>query len=227
MINLFQKLKETKTKRTGFFLIAVLFFWLKTYLAYQIEFSLGVEGLYQQLLLLLNPLASTLFIFGISFWFSDTKRGYRSLFVLYFLNTFLLFANILYYREFSDFITFKAIFSATSTTGGIGASVFQILHLRDLLYWADFFLLLFLYRRKKPTLQAEKPLHKRVAFGTLVTAVLIFMANLGLAEIDRPQLLTRTFDRNYIVKYLGLNVYTVYDGIQTAQSNAVRACASR
>ena len=65
----------------------------------------------------------------------------------------------------------------------------------------DFFILIFLYRRKKGKSEEHGPIKKRYAIGTLVTAFALFMANLGLAEIDRPQLLTRTFDRNYIVKY--------------------------
>src|SRR5690606_22069043 len=49
--------------------------------------------------------------------------------------------------------------------------------------------------------------------------------NLGLAESDRPQLLTRGFDRNYIVKYLGMYNYQIYDAYQTTKANAQRALA--
>ena len=38
-------------------------------------------------------------------------------------------------------------------------------------------------------------------------------------------MLTRTFDRNYIVKYLGLAPFTIYDAAKTAQNNQVRAQA--
>ena len=224
-ITLFQKIKETNPKRYGFFLIAVLLFWLKTYLAYQLEFSLGVDGFYQQLLLFINPLASTLLIFGISLLFSDAKKGYRALLVLYALNTLLLFSNILYYREFTDFITIKTILSAFSLSGGIGTSAITMLNMRDILYWADFILLLFLYKKKVSFSNTEQAFKKRYAFATLALAVGVFFGNLSLAEIDRPQLLTRTFDRNYIVKYLGLNVYTAYDSVKTAQANSVRASA--
>ncbi len=47
-----------------------------------------------------------------------------------------------------------------------------------------------------------------------------------MAEADRPELLTRTFSRDYLVKYLGLNAFMVYDGVQTYQTNQVRAEAS-
>ena len=46
-----------------------------------------------------------------------------------------------------------------------------------------------------------------------------------MAETERPQL-GRQFSRDYIVKFLGLNAFTVYDGITTYQTNQVRAEAS-
>lgn len=222
---MFQKIKETARNNSGFLFTAVILFWLKTYLAYNLEFSLGVEGIYQQFLLFINPLASTLFIFGLSLFFSKPKSRYRALIFLYFLNSALLFSNILYYREFSDFITIKTIMGSSSMMNGLGPGVFKMLAWQDVLYWVDFFIIIFLHRRKQPQSEVQAPVKKRYAIGTLVTASALFLVNLGLAEIDRPQLLTRTFDRNYIVKYLGVNVYTIYDGIQTAKANSVRASA--
>ena len=193
---------------------------MKTYLAYHLEFSLGVDGWFQQFILFLNPLASTLFVFGLALFVSDSKKSHRALFILYFLNSLLLFANILYYREFSDFITVKSVLSSAN----LGPSIFQLFELRDILYWADFLLLVGLYRKKKMS-EPSYPIKKIVAFGTLAVSILTFFFNLSLAEASRPQLLTRTFDRNYIVKYLGINAYTVYDGVQTARSNSDRASA--
>jgi lipoteichoic acid synthase len=58
-------------------------------------------------------------------------------------------------------------------------------------------------------------------------SVLFFVVNLSLAEMDRPQLLTRTFDRTYIVKYLGLDAFTVYDGLKSQHNNDLRATATK
>ncbi|GAA3324401.1 hypothetical protein GCM10020331_052120 [Ectobacillus funiculus] len=58
-----------------------------------------------------------------------------------------------------------------------------------------------------------------------LVAIAIFSANLMLAESDRPQLLSRTFDRTYIVKYLGAYNYTIYDAIQSAKSSSQRVFA--
>ncbi|CZQ99086.1 sulfatase [Trichococcus palustris] len=220
-----QKISEYLNSRFGFFLFAVVLFWLKTYLAYHTAFSLGVDGWFQQLILLINPIATTLLILGLSLFVKDPKKGYTALIVLYIFNSILLFANITYYREFTDFLTIKTIFGSANATKNLGSGVIAMLEPMDILYWIDAFILIYVYKKKVSKRLDTRVFKKRWAFVTLGAAILVFIANLSLAEISRPQLLTRTFDRNYIVKYLGINVYTVYDGIKTAQANQVRASA--
>lgn len=45
---------------------------------------------------------------------------------------------------------------------------------------------------------------------------LILTLNLFLAETSRPRLLRNTFDRSYVVKYLGIDAFSAYDWIQKA-----------
>ena len=66
----------------------------------------------------------------------------------------------------------------------------------------------------------------RYPIAITIISVLLFVGNLGLADKDRPQLLTRTFDNNYIVKYLGMNFYAGYNAYQTHKESATRASAS-
>ncbi len=47
----------------------------------------------------------------------------------------------------------------------------------------------------------------------------------ALASTDRSGLLTRTFDNNYIVKYLGLNEYAAFSAYQTQKESATRSQA--
>lgn len=220
-----QKISEHLHSRFGFYLFAVALFWLKTYFAYHTAFSLGVSGWFQQLILFINPIATTLLILGLSLFVKNPKRGYTALIVLYLLNSVLLFANIAYYREFTDFLTIKTIFGSANATKNLGAGVLAMLEPMDILYWIDAFILIYVYKKIVSKNLDTRIFKKRWAFATFAISILVFIANLGLAEISRPQLLTRTFDRNYIVKYLGINVYTAYDGIKTAQSNQVRASA--
>ena len=59
----------------------------------------------------------------------------------------------------------------------------------------------------------------------IAIALAVSVLNLGLAETNRPQLLTRGFDRNYIVKYLGMYNYTIYDSVETMKASSQRALA--
>ena len=135
----------------------------------------------------------------------------------------LLYANVVYYRFFSDFITFPTL-TQTNNFGDLGGSILALLHLYDPLYFLDTIILIVLVATKFAN---PKPI--RVAKHKLslvfVAGILLFSVNLGLAESDRPELLTRTFDRNYIVKYLGAYNYTIYDGIQSAKASTERALA--
>ena len=135
----------------------------------------------------------------------------------------LLYANVVYYRFFSDFITFPTL-TQTNNFGDLGGSIIALLHLYDPLYFLDTIILIVLVATKFAN---PKPI--RVAKHKLslvfVAGILLFSVNLGLAESDRPELLTRTFDRNYIVKYLGAYNYTIYDGIQSAKASTERALA--
>ena len=65
----------------------------------------------------------------------------------------------------------------------------------------------------------------RNAAALILVALGISGLNLTLAESDRPQLLTRGFDRNYIVKYLGMYNYTIYDAVQSTKASAQRVIA--
>ncbi len=210
-------------KRMGFFLVAVLLFWLKTYVVYKTKFSLGVSGSFQQVLLFVNPISFTLLLFGISL-FSNGRKSYIILLVTDFIMTLWLFANVVYYREFSDFMTINIIKSASAVSGNMDSSFKSLVHISDFFVFLDLLLLASLLIFKIIKID-QTVIKKRVAFSVTAIAMALFATNLSLAEMDRPQLLTRTFDRNYIIKYLGLNAYTVYDGIKTAQANATKANA--
>ena len=137
-----------------------------------------------------------------------------------------LFANILYYREFSDFITFNVIKGSGSSSDNLGKSLAQIIHPSDFMVYADVILIIIVLLAH--WIRVDMRYFKR-RYAATITAigVLLFGANLGMAYSDRSQLLTRTFDNNYIVKYLGLEFYTVYDGVKTTHNSAIKAEANK
>lgn len=218
--------------RLAFIGLAVLFFWAKTMLVYYTQFDLGVTGPVQTFILWINPIATTVFLLSLSLYFKDDKKSAYTMLFIYFLMSALLYANILYYREFSDFMT------VSSMVGNIGKDVgsnisfalitssFAMARYFDFIFWIDFvFLVWFVRRRLKRNPQQGKPFYKRYALAASLSAIAFLFGNLMIAEADRPQLLTRTFDRNYIVKYLGVNFYTAYDAAQMIKTNHYRAQA--
>lgn len=206
----------------GIFVLAVLMLWAKTYITQVTQFKLGVEGPLQQFLLLINPLGSAVLFLAVAFLFKG-KRRLTALIIIYTLMTFLLFANAVYYRFFSDFITLPTI-SQTQNFGDLGGSVLTLLKPTDLLFFVDIFVLIYIRFSKKINFQSGKVGFKMPA-AVIAAAIVLSIVNLQLAEADRPDLLSRGFDRSYIVKYLGMYNYTIYDSVKTFEASSERASA--
>jgi lipoteichoic acid synthase len=223
MNHAFHKGKLITNKFVGFFLIAVFFLWMKSYITQLTQFDLGIENTLQRVLLFINPLGSALLFLGIAFFFKGRKK-YIALVIIDFILSFLLYANVAYYREFSDFLTLPTITQGSQNIGVIGNSIGSIFKLADLLYFADTILLIALLVFKFVKIDFKEVSRRKVA-ALISLSLGISCLNLALAETDRPQLLTRGFDRNYIVKYLGMYNYTIYDAVQSTKASAQRVLA--
>ncbi|WP_424320800.1 LTA synthase family protein [Lacticaseibacillus chiayiensis] len=217
------KLRGFFNTRLGFLALAIVLFWAKTYWAYQVKFNLGATGSFQHLILAINPIPTTLFLFGIALYMSG-RKSYVTMLVIDALTAVWLFANVLYYREFSDFLTFALIKGSGAVSNNLNKGIMGIVRPTDFLVFVDVAILILLLAFKVIRMDI-RPIKKRFALGVSLLAVLMFCANLAMAYSDRSGLLTRTFDNNYIVKYLGLNAYTVVDGVKTAKNSATKAHA--
>ncbi|NMD70404.1 LTA synthase family protein [Bacillus sp. DNRA2] len=222
MNNVVQKGQIILNKYIGFFFMAVILLWIKTYLIQLTQFDLGIENTIQKFLLFLNPLGSSILFLGLALIFKGRKK-YTFLMINYFIMSFLLYANVLYYRFFNDFITLPTL-TQTQNFGDVSTSVTSLLKPYDVLFFVDFLILLVLLSLRFIKVEAKDITRRKVA-ALFTLALGITCANLGLAEADRPQLLTRGFDRNYIVKYLGMYNYTIYDAVQSTKASAQRVLA--
>lgn len=219
---------KKRNSRLLLFVIFVILFWGKTLLAYYVDFSLGVKGQLQWEILWLNPIATTLLFFGFSLYLKSHKKFIVAFVILNFLNTLILYLNIIFYREFTDFITIQSVLGFSKVSEGISGDLFALIHPHDVFYWVDSLLLIYLLIRsfKRRNSFTTNSVSRRTALAISCLSVLLFSINLSLSESDRPQLLQRIFDRNYVVKYLGLDAFTLIDGVNTAITNQVRAEAS-
>src|SRR3954453_22068816 len=140
MNNLTQKGQGILNKYIGFFFLAVFFLWMKTYIAQLTQFDLGIENTLQKFLLFINPLGSSLLFLGIAALFKGRKK-YIALLVIDFFLSFLLFANVVYYRFFNDFITLPTL-TQTQNFGDVSGSVVTLLKPYDFLFFMDLVLLI-------------------------------------------------------------------------------------
>ncbi|GKQ42975.1 alkaline phosphatase [Companilactobacillus sp. RD055328] len=216
------KKQKLFTTRFGFITLLTILIALKSIFAYYFEFNLGIADPFQHLIAVLSPFATTIFLLSIGLYINREKIAYTVTLVLYFIETLILYSNIIYYRQFTDFLSFNTIISAGKVSKGLGSSTFNLMQFHDIFYWLDLVIIIVLLVRGIIKLDT-RPIKRITAFATTIFAVFLFTFNLTLAESNRPQLLGRTFDRSYIVKYLGINSFLVYDTVKTAQNDAVRS----
>ncbi len=218
-------LKNSVSGPVGFLIVAVVLFWIKTYAGYVVEFNLGISNSMQEFLLLFNPISTGVIFFSLAL-FAKGRKSFIWMIIINLLLSIVQYANIVYYRFFNDFITWPTLTQTSniSLDGGMMGSIAELLHIYDPLYFADTIILILLvvFKKFKPS---EGRLKFRKTAAVMATGAALLVINILLAEIDRPQLLTRTFDRNYLVKYLGTYNYTIYDGLKTMKTTAQKASA--
>lgn len=220
----FKKIHQFLNTRWGYFWLLTFLFWLKTILVYFIDFHLGVKGFYQYFVLLINPIATTLLLLGLALYVKRGVPAYIFMTLIYIANTALLMFNVIYYREFTDFMTMNVIFGYSAVSEGLSTSSLALLKPQDIIVVADLILLAIGFMTHFLKVD-PKPVPKKQAVAMTSFSLFMLLFNIVLGEIDRPQLLTRTFDREYLVKYLGLDTFTVYDAIKTAKNNHARNSA--
>ena len=203
--------------------IAILTTWIKTVIVYHTSFEMDIENAMQELILIINPLSFLLFAYGISLFFKTAKVRHRYLITVSVLLAIVLFANVAFYRFYNDFITLAVLFQ-TSNFGDLGTSVTEIINWYDIFYFTDVVVLI-LVIKFLPKLQETTPIRKEIRRAYFVLAVAMVFLNLGLAETERPQLLTRAFDRELLVKNIGTYNYHLYDIYVQSKSSAQRALA--
>ena len=139
------------------------------------------------------------------------------------MTSIIMFSNAVFYRFFNDFITLPVFFQ-TSNFGDLSSSVTANLHVTDFFFFTDVLIIYLAIRFIPERERTEQP--KKIARKLyFVMTAAIMMLNLGLAEIQRPQLLTRSFDRELLVKNIGTYNYHIYDLFIQSKSHAQRALA--
>ncbi|MFC7320877.1 LTA synthase family protein [Halobacillus campisalis] len=205
---------------TPLFVVASFLFGLKTYFVYRFMFDMSIENLMQEFILFVNPLASAYLIFAISVWLKP-KNQMKYLRWTAVIGTIIIYLNLVFYRNFTDFITIPVLFQGNNAAD-LGSSLLTLIH------WGDVFLLLdviivWILSKKTDEMAVRFTKHAKIA-ATAVTFLLL-AGNVVLAEIERPMLFVRAFDREYLVKNIGIYNYHIYDATMHTKTKAQRVFA--
>jgi len=218
-------IKKNYQTRIGFIVLLLLSYWTKSLWAYFVDFHLDLSSLFQYLIAIFNPIPLAFLLLGLALYIKNTKLFYGIAITIYLVLFLWLFSNVVYYREFADYISVSTMMATSSVSTGLGETALELFNLWDLIYFADF-IIIAIVLRKKPYKLNPKPFSKRASFAVSSLAILLFSVNLFTAEIDRPELLTRGFSNTYIVRALGLPAFFTYNAHQTYTTEKDRSDAT-
>ncbi|GEL77333.1 LTA synthase family protein [Tenuibacillus multivorans] len=209
-----------RLKRVPLFIIAAVLVGLKTYMVYRFYFNLSIESLFQEIILFINAFAFSFFIFSIAAWLKS-KRQRKFILITSVVLTFILLANLMYYRNFTDFITLPTLFQVNNA-GDLGTSLISLVKFVDIFLILDVILIFGLSKKEIFSIKSYSKVFKR---RIALVACSVLVLNLALAEIERPLLFKRGFDREYLVKNVGIYTFHAYDAFITASTQSKRIFA--
>ncbi|MFG6148524.1 LTA synthase family protein [Halobacillus sp. B23F22_1] len=206
--------------RLPLFVIASFLFGLKTYFMYRFMFGLTIENLMQEFILFVNPLASAYLVFAISVWLKP-KNQMRYLRWTAIVGTLILYLNLVFYRNFTDFITIPVLFQGNNAAD-LTSSLFTLIHFEDVLLILD---IIIIWLISVKSIHAAVHFSKHTKIAATAVTFLLLAGNVVLAEIERPMLFVRAFDREYLVKNIGIYNYHIYDATMQTKTKAQRVFA--
>ena len=213
---------KVKRMNVPLYVVATLLFGLKTYIVYRFLFNIDLENIMQEFILFINPFISAFIVFALSVWFKKQSRQMVYLRYTALIGTLILFANLVFYRNFTDFITVPQLFQA-SNMADLGSSILTLIKAYDILLFADVILIWYLSKKQSNILSVNYPKSGKVF--ALILSLVLLTGNFFLAEMERPELFTRAFDREYLVKNIGLFNYHVYDVFMHSKVKSQRLLA--
>lgn len=218
-------MKKINWPKHSVLIIAIVATWITTYVGYTASFNMKIDNVMQEFILFINPLSFLLFVYGMALFMKSTKKRNIYIFTISLMTSIVMFSNAVFYRFFNDFITLPVLFQ-TSNFKDLSSSVTGSMHLTDIFFFTDvlivFLAIRFIPKPEENELRVNGKVGRKLYF--IMTAT-IMMLNLALAEMQRPQLLTRTFDRELLVKNIGTYNYHIYDIVIQSKSHAQRALA--
>ncbi|WP_217586707.1 LTA synthase family protein [Lentibacillus saliphilus] len=215
-------LHKYKAHTLPVYVMAVLLFGTKTYVMYRFVFSIHMDNVLQEFILFINPFVSAFLLFGLSVWIKNPSKKQAYIRYTALIGSFIIYGNLVFYRSFTDFLTIPQLFQM-SNANDLGGSVLSLVKVYDVLFFIDVVLIWRLCSRQVSTFLT--PYQRGRKMFVLSVSLMLLSLNFLLAEMERPQLFTRAFDRAYLVKNIGLFNYHIYDLVVQSKTKTQRVFA--
>lgn len=204
------------------FLLAGLLFGMKTYIVYRFVFDIEIDNFLQEIIIFVNPFIASFIFFSISVWFKKphTQRAFIRYSAI--VGTIIIYFNLLFYRSFTDFLTIPQLVQTTNLSD-LSSSIFSLIKPYDIFIFVDALLLWIISKKANEIM--DRVYNRKNKVLILIISFMLLSTNFLLAEIERPELLSRAFDREYLVKNLGLFYYHVYDVVSQSKMRSQKVFA--
>lgn len=208
------------------FYIVFLLLWIKTGLVSYYGFQFRAETLQEYLLLWFSP-SSGILITLLMGCYLFKRKSRAAILTVSWIHSVLLFANLLYFRFYHDFITVPLLFQ-TNNFGDLGDSVFSLLQsVLDLSIFADsIFLTLAVYALKRDNFTNFKPKRQDLRIAAAVTVICLAVHSGLIATNDSNRAEESVTNRSFIVQNIGLIHYHLYDLVSSTVLHTKQAFAN-
>jgi lipoteichoic acid synthase len=198
---------ERYKKMTGLQLTFIVtgILWLKTVAVSLVGFHLSIQSFFDLVLILTSSIGSLVLVMGISFYFG-TKVNRFLLFGLLVIGTGILYGDLLYHRFYNDFVTAPILFQFNNV-GGLSASTVELMSPWDFFLFMDIVIIGWLLVKCRQNFEVSI-LSKR---KYIVAGSVMVVLTVGLGLTKSVHLFSESYDREQMVKSLGLLNYHVYD----------------
>ena len=181
-----------------------LFYWLKTTAVMYVAFQMTPPGVTDHLLLIFSSLGPLLLWFGLSFFFF--KRLHPWILIgLMFLTTFFLYAHLIYYRFYEDFLTLPILLQV-GNVGGLSQSTWTLISPWDLFFAIDLVVIgWWLIKRGSFTIPSKE---KKQYAGSAAGITLVLLA---ASWWHSPHLFQENYNRDKVVTSISIYAYQWFD----------------
>ncbi|MCR6112426.1 LTA synthase family protein [Bacillus sp. A301a_S52] len=191
-----------------FMLFCLGVLWLKTFVVSTLTFDLTINQFLEAIVFALNPLAFLLVVFSLGLLL---KAKYQRLyyFSVSILLTIILYANAVYYREFSDIITLPMLVMG-GNMGDLSTSIVELVQWYDVLFFIDLAIIAILMVKQPSSLAVNRVSLKKTRSKYAVLAIVVATI-VGAGQIDLGEQRSHSFNRDTAIESMGIYNFYVYD----------------